>query len=60
MIMAERIPLSGHYVVTALVNDGGGAWLMSRQYYGYPKRVAIALFREYCQGNGIKIVKGLS
>ena len=46
MIMAERIPLSGHYVVTALVNDGGGAWLMSRQYYGYPKRVAIALFRE--------------
>ena len=60
MIMAERIPLSGHYVVTALVNDGGGAWLMSRKYYGYPKRVAIALFREYCQGNGIKIVKGLS
>lgn len=60
MITAERIPLSGHYVVTALVNDGGGAWYLSRQYYGYPKRVAIALFREYCQGNGIEIVKGLS
>ena len=58
MITAERIPLSGHYVVSALVNDGGGAWLLSRQYYGYPKRVAIALFREYCQGNGIEIVRG--
>ena len=58
MITAERIPLSGHYVVTALVNDGGGAWYLSRQYYGYPKRVAIALFREYCQGNGIEIVRG--
>ena len=60
MITAERIPLSGHYVVTALVNDGGGAWYLSRQYYGYPKRVSIALFREYCQGNGIEIVRGLS
>lgn len=60
MITAERIPLSGHYVVTALVNDGGGAWYLSRQYYGYPKRVAIALFREYCQGNGIEIVRGAS
>ena len=60
MITAERNKVSGHYVVSALVNDGGGAWLLSRQYYGYPKRVAIALFREYCQGNGIEIVKGLS
>ena len=58
MITAERIPLSGHYVVTALVNDGGGAWYLSRQYYGYSKRVAIALFREYCDGNGIEIVRG--
>ena len=58
MITAERIPVSGHYVVSALVDDGGGAWLLSRQYYGYPKRVAIALFREYCQGNGIDIVRG--
>ena len=31
MITAERNKVSGHYVVSALVNDGGGAWLMSRQ-----------------------------
>ena len=58
MVTAERNRVSGHYVVSALVNDGGGAWLLSRQYYGYPKRVAIALFREYCDGNGIEIVGG--
>jgi hypothetical protein len=60
MITAERNRVSGHYVVSALVNDGRGAWYLSRQYYGYPKRVAIALFREYCQGNNIEIVKGVS
>lgn len=60
MITAERNPVTGHYVVSALVQGGQAfaPWYMSRQYYGYPKRVAIALFREYCQGNGIDIVRG--
>lgn len=59
MITAERNKVSGHYVVTALVKDkASGPWYLSRQYYGYPKRVSIALFREYCQGNGIEIVRG--
>jgi hypothetical protein len=58
MITAERNRVSGHYVVSALVSDGHESWHLSRQYYGYPKRVAIALFREYCQGSDIEIVKG--
>jgi hypothetical protein len=60
MITVERDPIRGHYVVTALVQDGRsmGEWYMSRQYYGYPKKVAVKMYREYCRGNGINIVRG--
>lgn len=60
MITVERDPIRGHYVVTALVQGGQacGPWFMSRQYYGYPKKVAVKMYREYCRGNGIDIVRG--
>ena len=62
MIYAETHSVRGHVVVSALVNDGkaNGAWRMSRIYDGYPELTAMSLFREYCDTNGIEIVKGLS
>ena len=58
MVTVERHPVRGHYVVSALVDDGAGEWLMTRTYDGYTKRAAVAMFREYCDGSGVRIVGG--
>lgn len=57
-VTVERVRHSGAVIVSALVNDGGGAWLMSRTSYGYTIREARAEYRAYCQDHGLTIEGG--
>jgi hypothetical protein len=57
-VTVERVRHSGAVIVSALVNDNGGAWLMSRTFYGYTIREARELYRAYCQDHGLTIEGG--
>ena len=43
---------NGAWRIYALVEDGSGAYLLTRSYYGYTKREAVARFREECDNIG--------
>ena len=44
-ITAERNH-DGSYTITAIINDTTGQYRESKQFYGYTKKEAIAIFRE--------------
>lgn len=45
-ITITRHPVSGAWLVSAIVGEGAGAYLLRRTYIGYTKQEAIRLFRE--------------
>ena len=57
-VTVERVRHSGAVIVSALVNDGGGAWLQVCTFYGYTIREARAEYRAYCQDQGFTIEGG--
>lgn len=58
MLSFERSYPSGAWEVCALVSGDGMEWLETRTFYGYTKREAGQLFREWVLTNGYKIVRG--
>jgi hypothetical protein len=40
---------NGAWQVSGMVEDVWGEYLLTRTYYGYTKREAVALFREECR-----------
>ena len=39
--------IHGAYVIADIVTDGYDTWREAKQFYGYTKREAIALYREH-------------
>ncbi len=48
MMTTERLH-NGAWQVSGMVEDAWGGYLLTRTYYGYSKREAVALFRAECQ-----------
>ena len=46
-ITAERLHPSGAWNLSAII--GANGYRLARSYYGYTKREAVALFRQYIQ-----------
>lgn len=57
MITADKVRHSGAVTVSSMVRGEGMEWRLSLTYYGYGVREARALFKEYIQTNGYRIVK---
>jgi hypothetical protein len=49
-ITAERLQPSGGWSISAVVGGSYSGYRVQRSYYGYSKREALALFRQYLQG----------
>jgi len=45
----------GAYRVTALVTEGAETWFYTSVFYGYGKREALTLYREYVKAQGWKV-----
>lgn len=45
-VSVERHAASGAWLVTGLLNDGYQDYYHTKQYYGYTKREAVAMFKE--------------
>lgn len=45
-VSVERHAVSGAWLVTGLLNDGCQDYYHTKQYYGYTKRQAVAMFTE--------------
>jgi hypothetical protein len=48
-ITAERIDGFGGWSISAMVGSISYGYRLQRSYYGYTKREAVALFRQYLQ-----------
>jgi hypothetical protein len=46
-ITAERIEPSGGWSISAILGGGSYGYRVQRSYYGYSKREALALFRQF-------------
>jgi hypothetical protein len=57
-LTVERVRHSGAIMVTGLVDDGAGAYYLTRTYYGYTLAEARRLYRDYCQEYGLRIERG--
>lgn len=57
-LTTERVRHSGAITVTGLVDDGAGAYYMTRTYYGYTLPEARRAFRAYCEEYGLRIDRG--
>lgn len=58
MLDFERAIPSGAWKVCALVWGDGMEWYETRTFYGYTKREAGQLFRQWVSDNGYKIMRG--
>lgn len=48
-ITAERIEPFGGWSISAIVGGSSYGYRLQRSYYGYTKREAVAMFRQYIQ-----------
>jgi hypothetical protein len=48
-ITAERLHPSGAWNLSAVIGGSYSGYRIARSYYGYTKREAVALFRQYIQ-----------
>jgi hypothetical protein len=46
-ITAERIEISGGWSLSTILGGSSHGYRIARSYYGYTKREALALFRQY-------------
>jgi hypothetical protein len=57
MITIEKLFPSGYYAVSAMVTDGGPAWILTERFGGYTKRESLRLFRQALKTRGYRVVK---
>lgn len=58
ILWADTSHPSGAITVTGLVDDGAGAYYMTRTYYGYSLPEARRAYRAYCEEYGLSIDRG--
>lgn len=58
ILWADTSHPSGAIIVTGLVDDGAGAYYMTRTYYGYSLPEARRAYRAYCEEYGLRIDRG--
>jgi hypothetical protein len=46
--------IHGVYIIAEMVTDGRNTWRESRQYYGYKRSEAIALYVNHIENMGCK------